>query len=229
MGASPMKIYAHRGQHGDPPENSRDAVLAAYNSQADGLEVDLQRLKDGQIVFHHDRVIKTTAGGQVDYHDLANLRFEEVSERLDHEPITLEEALKEKPTDITLVLECKPHRSNIGFCRTLLRHLRNHPPNNIVLSSESWTLLRQLSMKASYPLAPVVRWTKGVHRTYLGRSFFSEVHLRWNLALQEEIRSIFTRRNIPIIAWTVNDRDDFDRLKQLGIDGVMTDNESWYV
>lgn len=224
-----MKIYAHRGQHGDHAENSRNAVLGAYNSQADGLEVDLQRLKDGRIVFHHDRVIKIKQNNGTAYHDLANLTLGKLTELLDHEPITLGEAIREKPGDITLVLECKPHRNNIGFCRTLLWQLRKHTPDNVVLSSESWSLLRHLAKKTSYPLAPVVRSTEGLHRTYLQRPFFSEVHLRWNLALREEIRSIFTRRNIPIITWTVNDRDDFDRLKQLGIDGVMTDNESWYV
>jgi glycerophosphoryl diester phosphodiesterase len=225
VGSFVMRRIAHRGLHEDHPENSRAAVLGAFESAADGVEVDLHRLRDGRIVFHHDAVIQGT-GHPPDYHDLAGLTLDQLRELLDHEPITLSDALEEKPTNKQLILECKPPRSSLGFCRTLLTILRQHQPENILLSSESWHLLHHLAQLSDYPLAPVVRSMEGLNRTYLSRSFFREVHLRYNLALEEATRTFFQDRDIPIVTWTVNDPSIFEQLKKLGIDGVMTDNES---
>lgn len=216
-----MKVYAHRGLHSTHAENSRDAVIAAYKSDADGIEVDLRQLKDGQIILYHDQVLKQSN----EYYDLASLSLDQLTSLLDHDPISLREALESKPTGKHLVLECKPHRNNPGFCRRVTRILPKNPLPNVTLSSESWAILRLMNQKTSWPLAPVVRSTRGLHRTFIEHLDFEEAHVRDSLLQEGHVREMFTTRDIPVIAWTVNGRSQAKEFDELGISGIMTDNE----
>jgi glycerophosphoryl diester phosphodiesterase len=59
-----MQIHSHRG-NGLAPENSLQALGAAYQGGFDGVETDLQMLGDREWVVHHDqatgRVVRTAA------------------------------------------------------------------------------------------------------------------------------------------------------------------------
>lgn len=60
----PTELHAHRGspQH---PENSLSAVLAALDDTYDAAEIDLQRLRDGRWVLHHDALTGRTLRGGI--------------------------------------------------------------------------------------------------------------------------------------------------------------------
>lgn len=57
------EIFAHRGSSGTRPENTMAAYMEAARVGADGLELDAQLSKDGELVVLHDeRVDRTTDG-----------------------------------------------------------------------------------------------------------------------------------------------------------------------
>lgn len=57
-----MEIVGHRGASFDAPENTLSAVKLGWEQQADAVEFDVWLSKDGQIVLHHDKDTKRTAG-----------------------------------------------------------------------------------------------------------------------------------------------------------------------
>jgi glycerophosphoryl diester phosphodiesterase len=57
------KIFAHRGSAGTHPENTMIAFYEAERVGADGIELDVQLTKDGQIVVIHDETIDRTTDG----------------------------------------------------------------------------------------------------------------------------------------------------------------------
>ena len=58
-----MKNFAHRGFSGKYPENTMLAFRKALECGADGIEMDVQLTKDGELVVIHDeRVDRTTNG-----------------------------------------------------------------------------------------------------------------------------------------------------------------------
>jgi glycerophosphoryl diester phosphodiesterase len=57
-----MQVHAHRGAP-TLPENSLASISAAYAGGWDGVEIDMQRLKDGRWVLHHDMLTGRTVGG----------------------------------------------------------------------------------------------------------------------------------------------------------------------
>ncbi len=57
------EIFAHRGYSALYPENTMKAFIEAEKAGADGIELDVQLTKDGEIVVIHDeRVDRTTNG-----------------------------------------------------------------------------------------------------------------------------------------------------------------------
>lgn len=57
-------IFAHRGASGTHPENTMAAFEAAVRLGADGIELDVQMTKDGQIVVIHDETVNRTTNGK---------------------------------------------------------------------------------------------------------------------------------------------------------------------
>ena len=57
-----VKIFAHRGASGYALENSFKAFDKAVEMKVDGIEIDLQCSKDGQLFVFHDLNLKRLAG-----------------------------------------------------------------------------------------------------------------------------------------------------------------------
>ena len=56
-------IWAHRGASAYAPENTIPAIQQAIEMGADGVELDVQRTIDGQLVVIHDETINRTSNG----------------------------------------------------------------------------------------------------------------------------------------------------------------------
>lgn len=58
------KIWAHRGSSGFAPENTMPAFEVAKELDIDGIELDVQMTKDGELVVIHDETINRTSDGK---------------------------------------------------------------------------------------------------------------------------------------------------------------------
>lgn len=56
------KIWAHRGSSHQYIENTLEAFKQAIRDEADGIELDVQRTKDGKLVVIHDENLKRLTG-----------------------------------------------------------------------------------------------------------------------------------------------------------------------
>lgn len=57
-----LEIVAHRGASDEAPENTREAVEAAWKAGADAVEVDVRLTADGKLAVIHDEDAKRTTG-----------------------------------------------------------------------------------------------------------------------------------------------------------------------
>lgn len=62
--ARTTKIWAHRGSSGFAPENTLPAFEVAKELDIDGIELDVQMTKDGELVVIHDETINRTSDGK---------------------------------------------------------------------------------------------------------------------------------------------------------------------
>ena len=64
MDQEKTKVWAHRGASGYAPENTLDAFRKAVEMGADGIELDVQMTKDGELVVIHDETIDRVSNGK---------------------------------------------------------------------------------------------------------------------------------------------------------------------
>ena len=71
-----MKIFAHRGFSGRYPQNTMLAFRKALESGCDGIELDVQLTKDGEVVIIHDEYLDdlTDFTGNVRDYTLGDLK-----------------------------------------------------------------------------------------------------------------------------------------------------------
>lgn len=58
------KVFGHRGAAGTHPENTMCSFVEALRARADGIELDVQLTKDGEIVIIHDETVDRTTNGK---------------------------------------------------------------------------------------------------------------------------------------------------------------------
>lgn len=227
------KIWAHRGASGYAPENTMEAFRLAAQMGADGVELDVQLTKDGQIVVIHDERIDRVSDGSgrvADYtlEELSGFNFNKTHPEYAAfcRIPTLREVLEElKDTGLTVNIELKTGTvfyegierktvelvKELGYERRVLYSSFNH---HSVLRVREYQPDARLAFLYSHELAGVANYARangvhGVNPSVTGTLF------------EEEMQEC-KRKNIEINVWTVNDREDMKRLMELGVNAVIT-------
>lgn len=107
-------VWAHRGASGYAPENTLEAFQKAIELKADGIELDVQMTKDGQLVIIHDETVDrvSNAKGWVKdytYDEISKLNVNKDFPDYGFVRIpTLEEVYRlMKPTELVINVELK--------------------------------------------------------------------------------------------------------------------------
>lgn len=207
-------IIAHRGASGYEYENSRAAFRRAVMLDADGVELDIHVTGDGEIVVHHDPdvpgfgPIALLSAAQTSQVRLPN------GERL---PLLQEVLGLLGQHDVWVEVKSLPP----AFDAALLAALDQGPaPARYAVHSFDHRIIRRL----------------GEARPALSRGILLTAHLddpvaalravgattlwqEWQLVDQELVRRVH-QSGARIIAWTVNEIGDLERLVRLGVDGL---------
>ena len=238
---------AHQGASAYVPENTLEAYKRALELGAGGLEMDVHLTRDGRlVVIHDDTVDRTTDGsGLVRDMTLAELQALDAGYNFttDGETYkfrgqgirvpTLNEVYKEFPS-ATVNVEIK--ESQTGVEKALLRVI-----------DEAGAADRTIAASSSTPVIERFRDLSGGRiRTAASRREVSVFYVASRLRLERLVRPsydalqvppsyentrIITRRfvdaahnrGVRVDAWTINEAAEMRRLRDLGVDSVMTD------
>ncbi|WP_123537282.1 glycerophosphodiester phosphodiesterase [Halosimplex salinum] len=208
-----MNCIAHRGFCGVNPENTVSAVEDAAQ-RADGVEVDVRICGSGELVVCHDETVdRTTDGsGAVSAHTAAELAELSVEGSGFGVP-TFEEVVAVIPEDVTLHAELKERGTGEG-----VESIVSDAACETVVSSFDTDALSEVE---DLPTA-LVQWdgTDAVERaTELGCSVVSLNLDAWTPSLVDRVQDAGMAAN----GWTVTEADETERLRELGVDGVITD------
>ena len=107
-------VIAHRGLHTDLPENSLEAMLAAWHAGVVWAELDIYLSKDGVPVVMHDATLERTSAGKgpitaLTWAELREIRLLDKDKRPTACRIpSLEQVLSAMPKQNGLLIEVKP-------------------------------------------------------------------------------------------------------------------------
>jgi len=215
---------AHRGASGYLPENSLAAFSRALELGAEAIELDVWRIEDELVVFHDRRLERLTNGKGV----LIERSFSEVRSFYLHngETIpTLFEVLTLLDGRCALNIEIKgPDAEDLVIeCVGKAIETKRWKREQFLVSSFLHTALEVLHKKEpSIALGYLFHGIplRGAEEAVALNCFSLNLSLDCvNHTVVKEARA----RGLKVFVYTVNARDDMERMLRLGVDGFFTD------
>lgn len=225
------KNFAHRGFSGKYPENTMLAFRKAVEVGADGIELDVQLTKDGEVVIIHDETIDRTTDGEGYVSDYT---YEELS-RFDASYIyrgkiefnkipTLREYFEMiKDTDLVTNIELKTGvKEYLGIEEKVWELIKEFKLEGKVIISSfnhfSIMRMRELAPNLKYGLLSET-WIidAGKYTHNLGVACYHPI--QWNLT-PEVIKEV-KKYGIEINTWTVNTEDRIRYMIENNIDIII--------
>ncbi len=219
-----MLIIAHRGAASLEPENTIRSFTKAQEVKADMIELDVRETRDGEMIIIHDyslhRLFKVHK--YVALTTLAELKA--ISRAQGREIPTLAEAL----ANITIPINF--HIKVYGIEKKFLEAIKNFT-SEVLISSTFPSVLKKIRAldakvrlgliigRGELHLLPLLRYlTKSIN--------LYSVHPKYLLANVLTIK-LWRTLGKQIIVWDVNEPRELQRMQELKVDGVITDNPQY--
>ena len=200
-------IFGHRGSPRRFPENTLASFDETLRAGADGFETDLRLLFDRTAVLYHDDEIEDA--------EVESLTYTQCAER---------GQMVERLSDLgryagraRMILEVKRSK----WEETLIEHVGSWPDS--VIASFDHSLIASLrDRNGKIPLGitfhgylvDVAEYAVRVGATWA----FPNYHF-----VDEEMVTSLHARGVKVIPWTANRRHEWERLREVGCDGLITD------
>ncbi len=210
-----MLIIGHRGASAYKKENTMSSFKEALKMNADGVECDIRLSKDKKLAVIHDETIdRTTSGrGYVKEYNMKTLKKYKIPE--------LKDLLKfVKSKNKLLLIEIKEKGYEKKILETVLKEKMS---NNVLIVSfipESLKKVKKLNPHSK----------TGLIFAKLNNSLKTakEIKADWTIPRYHLITKKFLKyvhkKNLKVLAWTVNDFKLAKKLSKLGVDAIATNN-----
>ena len=229
------EVLAHRGASATkPPGNTWAAFDEAVEVLVDHIETDVQATADGRIVLFHDaRLDDVTTGtgeiGDFTWSLLRSLRYTVDGEPTDQGLILLDDVLDRYPGTF-FNIDVKKDAAVDETIRILRRH---EARDRVCVAAFDWRRLRRLRDElgdgwcSAFSRAEIVA-ARGCAWARIPIPRFGDVvqvprEQKSVTVVDEQFVEACHDRDIAVHVWTVNDPDEMERLRELGVDALITD------
>jgi glycerophosphoryl diester phosphodiesterase len=225
------QIFAHRGYSASYAENTMSAFAAAEKAGADGLELDVQLTKDGEIVVIHDeKVDRTTSGNgfvkDFSFKEIRKFNANKKGLKKESIPALIEVLEWMKTNSLVCNIELKngliPYE---GMEQKVIQLVRNLGlMDRIIISS-----FNHYSIVYSYRLAPEIEtaplFYEGIYMPWVyAQSIQAKgIHPKHSLVPDQIIKSTM-ENGIAVRPYTVNKEADMHRLFKIDCTAIITDD-----
>ncbi|WP_434752912.1 glycerophosphodiester phosphodiesterase [Paenibacillus amylolyticus] len=233
-----MKIWGHRGAYSSAPENTLEGFELAAQMRVDGVELDVQLTKDGEVVVIHDETVDRTSNGQgwVKDFTLSEIKKLNFNKRGLIEPWfmevpTLAEVLELlEPTGMTINIELKTGIIYYdGIESIALKVVEQYGMSDRIV----WSSFNHYSVQKIKQLEPASQTAllcgggilvTGEQCEKVGaEALHPSVHMLRYPALVEDCN----KRGILIRPWTVTSDEELKLAESIGVDSVIVNRIDW--
>ena len=225
------RIIAHRCGGALTPENTLAGLRLAARLGCRGVEFDVMLAADGVPVLIHDETLQRTTSGQGRVAALSSAQLAALDAGGRHHPAfavepvpTLDEALQLcTALGLWANVEIKPSAGQeAGTGRVVARHAAT-AKGQLLLSSFSAEALRTAADEAAQlPRAILVEAIPADWRDLVAAVGALAVHCAARELTAEALAAV-RGDGLPLACYTVNRRDDAERLFAMGVSAVFTD------
>lgn len=231
-----MICFAHRGASALAPANSKEAFSLARQKGASSYELDVHLTQDGQLLVHHDYSLAAPSGQQILIKNLTADQAQQIAlpvKEPGQEPVyapLLQEVIAVVKDGLDLLnIELK-NDENIypGIEEVLWQCLQRQGADllpHILCSSFDYPTLQRLHALAAQLKIGLL--TRSFDPALLDPINACSVHINQTRITPQIIQTCHERKR-HVFVYTVNDPADKERLIQMGVDGIFTDDPALF-
>lgn len=223
----PVTVTAHRGDHRRAPENTAAAIRDAITAGADYAEIDVQISKDGVLVVTHDSDFSRMAGVAKKVWELTYAEIRAIAlgaksaPEFRDEPVpTLDEVLLVASNRIRLNIELKyygDHQPRLAEQVVEAVRARQMASQVIIQCLEYEPLMEVRRLALGIP----VGYLMSVNATHPGRLKVDFLGAELGRVTGAFVQAAH-RRGQRVHVWTVDKPEDMERMIDLGVDDLIT-------
>jgi glycerophosphoryl diester phosphodiesterase len=225
------QIFAHRGYSAAFAENTMRAFLEAEKAGADGLELDVQLTKDGELVVIHDEKVDRTTNGNgfvkdFLYKDLRKLNANKKSAKKEPIPALSEVLDWLKTNKLVCNIELKngliPYK---GMEEKIIDLVRKYDVmDRIIISSfNHYSIVYSCSLAPEIETAPL--FLEGIYMPWIYSQAIRAkgIHPKYT-TMSDEVIIKTIENGIAVRPYTVNKEADLHRLFNINCTALITDD-----
>ncbi|MDA8257881.1 MAG: glycerophosphodiester phosphodiesterase [Betaproteobacteria bacterium] len=225
------RIIAHRCGGALAPENTLAGLRLAARLGCRGVEFDAMLAADGVPVVIHDETLQRTTSGRGRVADMDSAGFVRLDAGGRHHPAftgepapTLDEALHLCATlGLWANVEIKPSAGQeVATGRVVARHAAAAAGKILLSSFSTAALCAAAAEAAQLPRALLVEAIPGDWRERMAESGAFALHCSAPTVTADVLQTV-REAGVPLACYTVNRRDEAERLFALGVSAIFTD------
>ena len=224
-----MIKLGHRGYSAKYPENTMEAFVKAYDIGFDGIETDVQMSKDGELVLIHDEKINRTSNGKGFVRDYTLKELKQFNFAYNEKGLYSIPTLKElltfiKGKEFLVNLEIKTDKIQYPDIEKKVVDMVKQLDVNQQVFYSSFCLESVIKLKQIDPKAYVGYLTENQYnskRKLLKQYHITAFHPKYSYLNQIRVQDL-KKDQIKIAVWTVPNLKEYERLKELGVDIIIS-------
>ena len=217
-------VIGHRGAMGHETENTLPSIQKAMDLGVDMIEIDVFKLKSGEVVvFHDDTVDRLTNGpGSIEGYNIIELKKLIVNGG--HQIPILQDVLKLIDNKVALNIELKGAGTadRVNFIMNYYINKKNWSSENFIISSLNWDELKEMRKLNPDVAIAVLTEENPIDAIPMAKELQAVAINPYFKKLDLDVANQIHDAGFKIYTWTLNEPEDIDAMKKLAVDGIIT-------
>lgn len=217
-------VIGHRGAMGHETENTLASIQKAMELGVDMIEIDVFKIKSGEIVVFHDEDVSrlSNGGGKIEDYNIVEVR--QLTLEGNHKIPELKDVLKTIDNKVALNIELKGAGTADRVNKIVTHYIEDKGwlPENILISSFKWDELRAMRGYNKDIQIAILTDEDPIKAMDIAKEL-NAVAINPNYkTLTKENTAKIHDEGLKVYTWTVNEPDDIQKMEEFGVDGIIT-------
>ncbi len=217
-------VIGHRGAMGHETENTLPSIQKAMDLGVDMIEIDVFKIKSGEIVVFHDNTVDrlTNGPGSIEGYNIIELRKLIVDGG--HQIPMLQDVLRLIDNKVALNIELKGAGTadKVNYIMNYYINKKNWSPENFIISSFNWDELKEMRRLNPDVAIAVLTEENPIDAIPTAKELKAVAINPYFKKLDLEVADQIHDAGFKIYTWTVNELEDIDAMKKIAVDGIIT-------
>lgn len=220
-----VQKIGHRGAKAYIAENTLESIQRALDLNVDAIEVDVHKCRTGELLVFHDFTLDrlTDGSGEIAKKSYAELKELFVSDSFKIPLLT--EVLDLIERKCLINIELKGLNTAHAACQIIHEYIKDHQwsYSDIIVSSFQRDELEKVRKVDAQIQIGVLSKASVTEAIKFGEKLKAvAIHPSLGIITRDSVRRAHDS-GFKVNVWTVNEPEDIERMKEFGVDGIISD------